>query len=205
MRLYQRLLMLASACLTAIVGTLAISPSAMAAPPAAGYYMMVNDAYPTKCLSANNSTPPGGGAGTYMVYLADCNPNTLAQWWTLPPQYDLNPYRTMKNYSSARCLSTNFSTPEGGGAGTHAAYTTACGSDPQPDAHLWGSDNTWYTDSKYKYKLINGAIDDGAYWCLSATSSNPYSGGTYRVYTSQCNMVPGGPGTPAQNWRPWQP
>jgi hypothetical protein len=202
MRPYQRLLMLASACLTAIVGTLAISPSAMAAPPGAGFYMMVNDAYPTKCLSANNSTPPGGGAGTYMVYLADCNSNTDAQWWSLPAEYPT--FAIMRNYSSARCLSTNFSTPEGGGAGTHAAYTTACGSAPQPTTHLWVANNS-NTGSIYKYNLVNDAVNDDAYWCLSATSSNPYSGGTYRVYTSKCSQLTGGSTVPAQNWRPWQP
>jgi hypothetical protein len=203
MRLYQRALMLASACLTAIVGALVVSPGAMATPPATNYYMIVNDAYPTKCLSANNSTPPGGGAGTYMVYLANCNSATDAQWWLLTPSY---PKSLIRNYSSLRCLSTNFSTPQGGGANTHAAYTADCGPAPQGDTHLWTADNnTNYTGSIYKYKLINAAINDSATWCLSATSSNPYSGGTYRVYTSQCNMTAGTPGTTAQNWRPWQP
>jgi hypothetical protein len=200
MRLYQRVLMLASACLTAIVGALVVSPSAMATPPATGYYMMVNDAYPTKCLSANNSTPPGGAAGTYMVYLADCNPATMAQWWTKP--VDMT---TMVNFSSGRCLSTNFSTPQGGGVGTHAAYTTACGSSTL--THYWdGKNDPNFTGSIYKYKFVNyDQGTTGVTWCLSATSSNPYSGGTYRVYTSQCKYVRGTPGTPAQNWRPYQP
>jgi hypothetical protein len=200
MRLYQRVLMLASACLTAIVGALVISPSAMAVPPAPGYYMLVNDAYPTKCLSTNYSTPPGGGAGTYMVYLAECNSATLAQWWKFPFSKS-----TVHAYSPTWCLSTNFSTPQGGGAGTHAVYSTACVSDP-PDTHYWSSNNdATYTGSMYKYKIVNNAINDSATWCLSATSSNPYSGGTYRVYTSKCKFEAGTPGTPAQNWRPWQP
>jgi hypothetical protein len=203
MRLYQRLLMLASVCLTAIVGALVVSPSAMATPPTTHSYMMVNDAYPTKCLSANNSTPPGGGAGTYMVYLADCNPATMAQWWTMPPQYP--GFGTMNHYLSDRCLSTNFSTPQGGGVGTHAAYNTACGSGAY--THYWSGDaNPDYTGSIYKYKLVNyDQGTTGVRWCLSATSSNPYPGGTYRVYTSQCNYTKGTPGTTAQNWRPYQP
>lgn len=204
MRLLRRMLVLASACLTAIGGTIAIPTSAMAAPPAAGFYMMVNDAYPGKCLSANNSTPPGGGAGTYTLYLTNCNSATLAQWWTLPEQYDFDYWTVMRNYSPSRCLSTNFSTPQGGGSGTHAAYTTACVNNP-PNTHLWVSDSLYYTGSVYKYKLINGDSNNDSRWCLSATSGNPYPGGGYRVYTSQCNLVPGGPGTPAQNWRPWQP
>jgi hypothetical protein len=198
MRLLRRMLILASACLTAIGGAIVIPSSAMAAPPAAGFYMMVNDAYPTKCLSANNSTPPGGGAGTYTLYLTNCNSATLAQWWTLPPNRYLKPSAIMRNYSPSRCLSTNFSTPQGGAVGTHAAYTTACRDNP-PDTHLWGYDNL-YTDSSYKVLLTNQAIDGDYVWCLSATSSSPYPGGGLRVYTAVCN-----PDTDGQNWRPWQP
>jgi hypothetical protein len=200
MRLYQRLLMLASVCLTAIVGALVVSPSAMAAPPAAGYYMWVNSAYPTKCLSANSSTPPGGGAGTYMVYLTTCNKNTKAQWWKMPHHGDWS--TMMRNYYPSRCLSTNFSTPKGGAAGTHAAYTTACATSyPHPNTHYWMANNSSNrTGSPYWDLLENSVKLADGYWCLSATSSNPYSGGTYRVYTTLCKA-----GKSAQIWRPWQP
>lgn len=164
--------------------------------PGGAFYMLVNDLYdnPMYCLSANNSPMPGG-SGTYQVYLARCNPRTEAQWWALPTAG----IPLVMNYEyfdsgTFRCLSTNNSRPSGGGAGTYQVYTRVCPSRPAEtnDYNRW----TQLNPVPYKVMLRNHANPR----CLSASSSNPLPGGTYRAYTTNSCTAPG-----AHLWRPWQP
>ena len=182
-------------CALSVGGAVAVPTAASAAPPAPGYYMLVNSAYPDKCLSANNSTPPGGTAGTFTAYLTNCNSATLAQWWLLPPQSSFGRMDQAQVFpgGTSHCLSTNLSTPPGGTAGTHAAYTARCSD--FTDYQRWT--RMTLTARPYEVRLRNAGASS---WCLSASSSNPYTGGGYRVYTSLCGNNPA-----ASYWRPWQP
>lgn len=192
MRRSRKLLALAATVLTAV--TTLLGPASPAAAAPANSYMLVNDSYPSMCLSRNNSEPAGLD-GVVMVYLATCNKATPQQWWWLPsignPSHVEN---TVEWDSDWWCLSTNFNQPVGGGAGTHNAYAARCNA--QTSTQNWENDSS---PGPYKLRLRSAVANDGMRWCLSATSSNPYSGGTYRVYTAACSTAA------AQVWRPWQP
>ncbi len=93
--------------------------------------MLVNDHYDGDsghdggfmyCLSTNAQTP-AGGSGTHMVYLARCNTSAPAQWWYFPGGSLVRFTNWQRFDGRAWDLSSNRTTPPGGGAGTYSAFT----------------------------------------------------------------------------------
>jgi hypothetical protein len=82
-------------------------------------------------LSANNSTPAGGAAGTYGAYTASSNPDVDTHRWFIDSAGPTNQY-FVTNYGTVRDLSVSASNPEI--AGTLRVYTAA--SEGQA-SHIW--------------------------------------------------------------------
>lgn len=185
-----------------VVSLVAASPANADLPAASGWYMLVNDYYDGGsghddgkwwCLSTNADTSPSG-SGTHKVYLAVCNPGTAAQWWHYA--YNAASATTkLINYQdfggNVWELSANASTPSGGDAGTYGAYTAQTST---AEGHVWRPYD--YTGNNQN-RLINELTDNE----LSASHTNPYPGGVFRVYTAAWTVTP----APAHLWRFWQP
>ena len=184
----KRLLTAVLAAVASAVTLGAATPAAAA--PATGWYMLVNDSY-GRCLSTNAQTSPSG-SGTHMVYLAACNANTPGQWWRLSGGGDSQSWNftNYQNFGNEVWeLSTNANTPSGGAAGTNGVYTAA---KSLARGHDWQIiDFTELHKVRFQSWLTGNM--------MSATHNNPYSGGTYRVYTAAWQE----PAPPAHLWRFW--
>lgn len=182
---------LLTAVLAAVATAVALGSAApAAAAPANGWYMLVNDSY-GRCLSTNAQTSPSG-SGTHQVYLAACNANTPGQWWRLrgfTSQSQTWSLTSYQNFDSGVWeLSNNASTPSGGGAGTNGVFTALKSG---AVGHDW---NVVDAVEEHKVRFVSHLTGNA----MSATHNNPYSGGTYRVYTSAWQSS-----VPAQLWRFW--
>jgi hypothetical protein len=183
-------------------------PAAPAAPKVPGWTMLVNNNYDgvhdgtgtMRCLSTNLQTSTSG-AGTHSIYLVPCNPAADGQWWSVT-SVDGGAHQ-LKNRlpgsgGETYCLSGNVTTPPGGFAGTHGAYTAICNTATKGQywaVHADAGTNTWTIRSNVPVS--------GVTWELSTTSSSPYSGGGYQVFTAHPGTGSATVGT--HIWRLYQP
>ncbi|MER5227942.1 hypothetical protein [Streptomyces flaveus] len=200
--------LLGFAAALALVGSLAAIPlgtvQKAAAASTPGWYMIVSDYYDgtdshgdgqMRCLSTNGATSTSG-SGTHSIYMAVCNPDTPGQWWRVLSTDGYNQLRNRQQWEGVNwCLSSNETTPSGGFPGSHGAYTSKCSS--TNDRQKW----SWYQlpDTTNTFSISTYVVPFIEPYELSTTSSSPYAGNLYKVFTMPISSAP------THNWRLYAP